>query len=1112
MKKLKTFLAAISVALVALAGCSSNIEEISQDSEYGTLVIGKEFRAIKVDSIKKAVASVSGDGISTPILSEAADVANGRGTVVISKIPVGNNRIITVQGYSDSGASTQVEGAVLRAVVNIKAGTNNLDEINWETSRKGYVYNALFEAGENISKFSAEQMSAIDNATPNCDATNINLPLFVEDFKNGYDKLKESSAYILSTEKTLKRLTVEEAASSTEEAPAFIATAYYSDGKSEDVTASADWESSASAVATVSGGKVTLAAAGTTVVSASYTYGGVTKTGAKQTLTVKSLSAGLAVYIAASYDEVSGGGYIYAWKGEDKPCGDWPGAKMELTSDSAAYYYIIEDTSKVEKLIFNNMQEQNGKQTPDLELPATSGHYLVYYESGWKWKEYDGARVSLPAAGLTATVVSEVISDPLPPTVTISPASGDVSLSGSIVVSYKENNAAVTGARVTLGGAVSKSYSLEDFENKTLTLKLSDLGITESDKTISVSASATNSEGTAKANATLTTKEKPAVPDTFTWDNVNAYFVLTDRFYNGEKGNDHSYYRQNAENNSKLNSGYNNVATFHGGDIKGLTEKLDYLDNLGVNAIWITAPYEQAHGWCSGGGNGFPHYAFHGYYTQDWTYMDQNMGTIEEFRTFVNEAHKRGIRVVMDVVMNHTAYNTVEDMLTYDFGGFYTTPTHGWLGSGTWNDNHSITIYNQQGKWGNWWGCWVRAFSDQSWASYAGYAAGGSGDITGSLSGLPDVVTERTAKVVIPTFLKTKWSTETDSKSVPAETGNTLGNKYGDYKLNSISKADWNGKSGDWRSDNMGAPADYQVMWLSGWVREFGIDGFRCDTAKHVDMYRWGELKKACQSALEAWRKDSSKEDSADAKAWDESFWMTGECFSWTDIGGQGEYYTTGKFDSMINFSFNGSAGSGTSSSYPSETAWGKYLSINNNADSDGNGNRNNVLTYVSSHDTKLCRVSNQSEVGTMLTLLPGGVQIYYGDETSRPLAYTGCGDTDMATRGDFNWAAANDATATHWGKVGTFRKFNPAVGAGTGSATKRKYSGPAGENCVAIGISGTSVDVSGLFSDGTTVYNWYDGKSAVVSGGKVTSFAGGTKNQPILVSDKNPADYGVTF
>ena len=65
--------------------------------------------------------------------------------------------------------------------------------------------------------------------------------------------------------------------------------------------------------------------------------------------------------------------------------------------------------------------------------------------------------------------------------------------------------------------------------------------------------------------------------------------------------------------------------------------------------------------------------------------------------------------------------------------------------------------------------------------------------------------------------------------------------------------------------------------------------------------------------------------------------------------------------------------------------------------------------------------------------------------------------------------------------------------------------------NKVAISISGTSVDVSGLFADGTTVYNWYDGTSATVSGGKVT-FAGGTTSAPILVSEKNPANCGVTF
>ena len=74
-----------------------------------------------------------------------------------------------------------------------------------------------------------------------------------------------------------------------------------------------------------------------------------------------------------------------------------------------------------------------------------------------------------------------------------------------------------------------------------------------------------------------------------------------------------------------------------------------------------------------------------------------------------------------------------------------------------------------------------------------------------------------------------------------------------------------------------------------------------------------------------------------------------------------------------------------------------------------------------------------------------------------------------METRGDMNFGANGDCVA-HWGKLGTFRKFNPAVGAGKGSATKRTYNGTAGENKVAIGVNGTSVDVSGLFADGTTV------------------------------------------
>ena len=1002
----------------------------------------------------------------------------------------------------------------------------------------------------------------------------------------------------------------------------FTATAKYDDSTTEEVTNTSSWASTNTSVATVNNGVVEVVGEGTTEISASYTYNGVTKeTGSAKIVSKANLSSGnvLVVYMLSNYSQVQNGvGHIYGWKGASEPWGKWPGTAMTtLTSDGAAYYFVIEDTTNIESLIINNNDKE---QTKNMPLPASSGHWLCWHDgSDWGWKEYDGVladvggndnpsdgtfnvTVTMPGvqnpdnpvipddpvipnglyiyvkAASTPTIwaweansgealsenlgeswpgnamsaaigmndptgwymkdfteagatgknivfklnggASEITGlnktfwydgtqcydtdpttppEPTAPRVTVSPSNGaTLGLNDSITVSFNAgNDISNFEASITIAG---RTYTYgTDFNSLSKSFNVSsDLGI-DSSTTVSVFAECSNSIGSDNFNGSYTVDETKKT-DTFTWDNALVYFVLTDRFYNGSTANDYSYYRQNA---SKGFSGPN-VATFHGGDIVGMTQKLDYLDDLGVNAIWITAPYEQIHGWVSGKNDKFPHFSFHGYYAQDWTFMDQNIGTIEEFRTFVNEAHKRGIRIVMDVVMNHTGYNTYEDMITYEFGG-YSETTHGWLAAtnGTWQANAKVTDWTT--PWSKWWGCWVRAFD----GNY-GYAAMGGGDLTGQLAGLPDVVTESTTKVSIPTFLRKKWNSELNKTSTVGA-GNTTGNKYVDYQLPSISNVDWYNKSGDWRADSKGAPADYLIMWLSAWVREFGIDGFRCDTAKHVDMYRWGQLKDACQSALEAWRNDSTKEDTAGAKSWDESFWMTGECFGWSSTAGQGDYYTTGKFDSMINFSFNASqwGGSGSSGSTPTADTWNSYLSINNNSDSDGNGNRNNALSYVSSHDTGLHRPGNQINLGTMLCLLPGGVQIYYGDESSRP-AVDAFGDTDMATRGDMNFGSNTDSVA-HWGKVGNFRKYNPAVGAGTGSAYKRTYNGSAGESKVAIGINGTSVDVSGLFADGATVYNWYDGKSATVSGGKVT-FNGGTTSKPILVSDKNPSDFGVTF
>lgn len=150
----------------------------------------------------------------------------------------------------------------------------------------------------------------------------------------------------------------------------------------------------------------------------------------------------------------------------------------------------------------------------------------------------------------------------------------------------------------------------------------------------------------------------------FNWRNATVYFVLTDRFRNGDPTNDHSYGRHK--------DGMQEIGTFHGGDLRGLTSKLDYLQQLGVNALWISSPFEQIHGWVGGGAKGdFPHYAYHGYYTQDWTTLDANMGNEADLRALVDGAHQRGIRILFDVVMNHAGYATLEDMQEYQFGALY---------------------------------------------------------------------------------------------------------------------------------------------------------------------------------------------------------------------------------------------------------------------------------------------------------------------------------------------------------------------------------------------------------------------------------------------------------
>ena len=131
----------------------------------------------------------------------------------------------------------------------------------------------------------------------------------------------------------------------------------------------------------------------------------------------------------------------------------------------------------------------------------------------------------------------------------------------------------------------------------------------------------------------------------FVWEGANLYFLLTDRFKNGNPNNDVNFNR--TEKTAVLRG-------FEGGDLRGIIQKIDenYFTDLGINAIWMTPIVEQIHGATNEGtGNT---YGFHGYWAKDWTALDPNFGTKADLKELVEKAHKKGIRIVLDAVINHT--------------------------------------------------------------------------------------------------------------------------------------------------------------------------------------------------------------------------------------------------------------------------------------------------------------------------------------------------------------------------------------------------------------------------------------------------------------------------
>lgn len=155
------------------------------------------------------------------------------------------------------------------------------------------------------------------------------------------------------------------------------------------------------------------------------------------------------------------------------------------------------------------------------------------------------------------------------------------------------------------------------------------------------------------------------------WSDEILYFVLIDRFADGDSSNNYKIERTNP-------------GGFHGGDLKGLTQRLDELSELGVTALWINPVQKQmaecpyANAPAKMGLPEFKHCGFHGYWIDDFSTMDAHFGNIDDLKNLVAEAHKRNIKVLLDVVYNHAAYSS-------SYGARRTSDRQNWLRTGEGN-------------------------------------------------------------------------------------------------------------------------------------------------------------------------------------------------------------------------------------------------------------------------------------------------------------------------------------------------------------------------------------------------------------------------------------------
>lgn len=451
------------------------------------------------------------------------------------------------------------------------------------------------------------------------------------------------------------------------------------------------------------------------------------------------------------------------------------------------------------------------------------------------------------------------------------------------------------------------------------------------------------------------------------------YFVLTDRFANGDTANDTGGFPGGTEAH-----GFDptRIGYFHGGDFAGLTAKLDYLKALGTTAVWVTPPFQNKPVQTGSAG-------YHGYWVTDFLKTDPHLGTNDDFRAFVEQAHARGLKVYMDIIVNHTA-----DVI--HFPGYRVdyldTKTHP-----------------------------LREATTGAPLTERGFAYNGLGDtarpalsVENSFPYLPMLpAAEKTVKN--PAWLNDVTLYHNRGNSAFRDESSL----YGDF-----------GGLDDLFTEHPRVVAG-MIELFGSWVRDHGIDGYRIDTARHVNAEFWQAFAPAIRAAARA--------------AGRPGFIQFGEVANETlDVELLSEFSTHLPLDTTLDFGFFVAARRFVSRAGPAAALSDLFLRDDLYTDHDSNIHA--TTTFIGNHDAgRFGYFLQQDNPGAspamladlvklghgLLYLSRGQPVLYYGDEQGM----VGRGGHDMQAREDMFASRApdfKDAPLLATARTGGDDKFDP--------------------------------------------------------------------------------------